>query len=206
MKYSFLIVAIFFSLSSNCQDNMSNNELFLRETSTLIKSFNEKKDAEVLRLAYLKLDNVNVYKESNTAKRHQIRAATVILWVKIVNLIDENLPADFDPENTVPMKVQPDPGKDGIGYTPGTDPLSIKDPIERAAYEKKIKDNRKAQALYQLNLQLSHINRPISNAMSRFIVLAYQNNEADQKEIKTVIDTTVKRADRKETLLNILPK
>lgn len=183
---------------------MSKNNELLRDAAALIEEFSKGKEVEQLRLAYLKLEGVSIYEEANVASRYKARVTASGLWIKILNLIDENLSPDFDPDKTVAMSIMPPMTKQGVQFPPGVEPLRLTDAEDRKKYELAIAENKKAQQRYKLELQLSQINNQIKESSRDYFVLAYQSTDADQQEFKMLINAEVKSTARKKSLLELV--
>jgi TfoX/Sxy family transcriptional regulator of competence genes len=183
---------------------MSNNEQIIKEVTALAEQFESKPDAELLRQAYQKLESVRPYAEPNPVNRLRLRAAASGLWIRLLNLIDTYLSADFDPEDTVPIR--PELPKDGQGqeYPPGTDPQTIRDPQERSKLINATADHRKAQERYRLQMHLYRINEQLTESARNYFVLAYQSSKPEQEEFRTLIQAGIKRADRKAEFLKFV--
>lgn len=184
---------------------MATNEQILKEVSTLAEHFETRPDSELLRNAYQKLETIRPYMEQNPVAKLKIRASTSALWIRLLNLIDAHLPADFDPEKTVSLKPEFPQGPDGMPkYPPGTDPQTIKDPQERSAYMKTVSDHRKAQEGYRLSMHLYNLNEQLTESARNYFVLAYLGTKPEQQEFKSLLETGIKRADRKTEFLKFV--
>lgn len=181
---------------------MSQNLLIIRDVVAMLEQFESKPDSELIRHGYQKLESVKIHAEPNPAARLKVRAAASAAWIRMLNVTDAVLPADFDPEQTVPLKPELPAGQGGQPkYPPGTDPQTIRDQQDRSEYIKAITDHRNEQELYRVRMHLYRINEQLSESARNYFILAYQGTRPEQEELKKLLERGLKREDRKAAFL-----
>jgi hypothetical protein len=183
---------------------MTENEKFLKEAQSKIKAFESERESERLRESAMALENINLTKEYNPTIRKKLRAESLKLWLTLLQILDENLQSDFNPEDTPELIVQPPPNSDGTVRRPGTDPAKIDDPKTREEYEKAIVKNREKQENHRLQTQLLRLNERIPLRAEEFINSSYNSSATDQEELKSAIEKIIQKPERKAELLKSL--
>ncbi len=204
MKQTLLATLLLVLLMAGCVSKglcMSNNEQIIKDVTTLTEQFESRPEAELLRQAYQKLEGIRFHTETRPEVRLKLRAATSGLWIRLLNLVDLHLPADFDPEQTVQVKPPQFKGRDGELYPPGVDPQTIRDPQERSAYIKTLTEHRRAQEAYRLRMHLYRLNDQLSESARNYFILAYLGTKPEQEEFRATIAAGIRRADRKAEFL-----
>lgn len=180
---------------------MTENQKYLKEAHTHTKEFETQLEPELLRSAYMALENVILAQENDPKLRAQLRMDCLFLWLYLLQLLDRFLDPGFNP-NDVPEKlVQPPPIPGGVVLRPGADPALIDDPKARAEYEKAIAANRAKAEQYRLQINLRRLDEQITLRAEAFIRNSYTFAPSDREEVKTAILTTIKNPQRQEGLL-----
>ena len=200
MKQLVLAFLILFTQSFNTLPSMANNnnQEILAKVKKLTQQFDKEKDPELLRVAYQKLEGINLNNEPDQLTKTTLRKAVSELWIKMLNQIDENINLDFDPEKTIVMQPPVFTAKNGQQYTP-IDLQTIKDSADKVAYIKILDAHEKAQSDYQMQLYLKQMNEQIPPSARKYFVKAYPEN--DRIEIKLLVKHSVKSKARQKELL-----
>lgn len=180
---------------------MTDNQKYLKKAQAYAKEFAETKDPECLKQAYLTLEDVLLLEEDNSEIRGQLRKDSLYLWLQLMELLDQFLDPNFDPEDVPARAVQPPPTSEGVLYPPGADPAKIDDPMARAHYEKAIADNNAKIANYSFQTKLRRLDERITLRAEEFIRNFFTSAAGDQEELKAAIDGMIKTPRRKEELL-----
>jgi hypothetical protein len=183
---------------------MTSNQRYLAEAQANATAFEKKQDPDLLRQAYLALENVDLAAESDSAVHKQMRIQLLYSWLQLLQLLDRFLDPNFDPEDVPQLLVQPPPTSKGVVYPPGADPKLIDEPKARAKYEKEIAENKAKTVHYNLQIKLQRLNERIPPLIETFIHTSYTPDIQDQAELKTAIDTLIKNPQRKKHLLKHL--
>ena len=183
---------------------MTENQKYLKEAQEHAKEFEDKAEPELLKQAYLALENVLLLEEKDPQVRGQLRTNSLYLWLRLIHLLDHSLDPNFDPDDVPETVVQPPPTSKGVVYPPGADPALIDDPKARAEYKKAIADNQDKTVRYELQTDLRRLDESIAPRAEEFIQNFYTPAPRDQKELKTAIDKTIKEPRRKADLLKLL--
>ncbi|MFN0106931.1 MAG: hypothetical protein ACKV2U_33160 [Bryobacteraceae bacterium] len=183
---------------------MTNNEKYLNEAQAHFKKFEAELEPERLREAYMAIENVIPVQEPDPKTRAQLRKNCLVLWLQLVQILDQLVDPRFDPEDVPENLVQPPPTNGGIIYPPGADPALIGDPTARARYEKEIAANQKKTGNYRLQLHLSRLNERIPKRAEAFIKSNYMPARRDQEELRNAIDKMIHNRKRKADLFQLL--
>ena len=183
---------------------MNENQKYLKEAREHAKGFEDNLEPELLKQAYLALENVLVLEEDGPEIRGQLRTDSLYLWLDLIGLLDRFLDPDFNPDDVPERAVQPPPTSEGVVYPPGADPALIDDPNARAEYKKAIADNEAKTSHYGLQTKLRRLDERITPRAEDFIRKFYTPAPRDQKELKTAIDKIIKDPRRKADLLKLL--
>lgn len=183
---------------------MNDNHQYISEAKALTKAFDDEKEPERLREAYLALENVDIYQEPKQKMRNLLRLECLSAWLNMINTMDGSLDKDFDPNAPVEMQVQPPPTSDGTKFPPGTDPARIDDPEAREKYEKAIKVNQEKLANYRTQTYLNRIKDDIVLSAKTFILTTYTPVPSDQLELKTAIEKILEDPARKEDFMGLV--
>lgn len=183
---------------------MNENQKYMKEAREHARGFEDKLEPELLKQAYLALENVLLLEEDDPKMRGQLRTNSLDLWLHLIQLLDHSLDPNFDPDDVPEEIVQPPPTSGGVVLRPGADPAKIDDPKARAEYKKAIADNEAKTAHYTLQTKLRRMDERITPRAENFIRNFYTPAPGDQKELKTAIDKTIKDPRRKAGLLKLL--
>jgi hypothetical protein len=183
---------------------MTENQKYLVEALGHVAEFEAEQESELLREAYMALENVLLVQEHDPSTRAKLRAGCLSLWLNLLRLLDRYLDPDFNPEDVPVNLVQPPPTLEGVVYPPGADPALIDDPKARAAYEKAIAANRAKANHYRLQIGLRRLNERIPPRVEAFVRDSYTSGLGDQEELRTAIEMIIKDPDRKAGLLKLL--
>jgi hypothetical protein len=183
---------------------MTNNQKYLSEAEAHEKEFEVELEPERLREAYMALENVNLQEEGDPGIHRQLRAKCLSIWLDLVQLLDRYLDPNFDPRDVPEKIVEPPPVQGGVVLRPGADPALIADPKARAEYKKAIAANRAKANRFRLQINLHRLNERIPPRVEAFIRASYTSAPADQRELKTAIDTMITNPRRKADLLKLL--
>lgn len=182
---------------------MTENEKYLKEARARVKDFEDEREPERLREAYMALENIILSQEPDLKERTQLRRDCLYLWLELLQILDKNVDPDFNPENVPARLIQP-PTSQGVVYPPGADPALIDDPKARAEYEKAIAANREEANNYRFQIHLGRLNESIPPRAKAFISNSYISIPNDQEELKTAIDRIIKTPERKGELSKLL--
>jgi hypothetical protein len=183
---------------------MTENQKHLKEAQAHTKAFEDKLEPELLREAYLALENVLLSEEDDPDILRQLRAESLNLWLHLIQLLDRFLDPKFNPGDVPGRVVQPPPTTGGVVYPPGADPALIDDPIARAQYEQEIAANRAKTVHYAMQVKLRRLDERIMPRAEAFIRNSYSSTPSDQAELKTAIDKMITNTQRKAMLINLL--
>lgn len=205
MYYSVLIgIAISVAAVIAGGKTMGDNEKKLKAARSLVQAFESEKEPERLNEAARALQSVNLRREYDAVKRHELRAHCLATWLQILQIIDSNLQPNFDQRDVPPKSVQPPPTSSGVVYPPGAAPAVIDDPKARAEYEKAVKENREKQENYRLQIYFKRLNEDISPVAEDFIRNSYVRVQNDRDEVKAAVEKTITDQTRKDRLISIL--
>lgn len=179
---------------------MTENQKYLREAQAHAKEFENQLDPELLKQAYLALENVLLPEENDPKISGQLRTDSLHLWLYLIQLIDHYLDPNFNPNDVPEQLVQPPPTSEGVVYRPGVDPALIDDPKMRIQYEKAIAANEAKTNHYVLQIKLRRLDERITPRAEKFIQNFYTSDPCDQEELKTAIDKIIKKPERKRKL------
>ena len=183
---------------------MTENQKYLKEAQVVANEFEKKQDPELLKQAYLALENVNLQKEYDSKTRTQLRTNLLALWLHLIQLLDRFLDPNFDPADLPELSVQPPPTSEGVLYPPNADPALIDDPKARAQYAKDIAANEAKIIHYGLQTDLRRLDERIVPRAEAYIQNIYGSGPDDQEELKSAIDSFIENAERKERLSKLL--
>lgn len=203
-----LAISLLIILNVTCiltvEKPMNENQKYLKEAREHAREFEDKAEPELLKQAYLALENVLLLEEDDPKVRGQLRADSLYLWLRLIGLLDSSLDPNFDPDDVPEMTVQPPPTSKGVVYPPGADPALIDDPKARAEYKKAVADNRAKAIRYELQTDLHRLEERVTPRAETFIRNFYTPAQGDQKELKTAVDKNIKDHKRKADLLKLL--
>src|SRR5215204_32512 len=182
---------------------MTENKKYLKQAAELIKAFESEKEPERLNEASMALENVNLIQEYDAPTRHELRAESLALHLTLLQILDKYLDPKFDPEDVPSTIVQPRLS-DGTVLRPGVDPAKIKNPQDRAEYEKAIAENRAKARNYRLQTELRRLNERLPSRTELFIRESFTSSDEDQKVLKTAIDVAIENQKRKAELTKLL--
>ena len=131
--------------------------------------------------------------------RSKQRFQCLELWLTIIQTIDKNIDAAFDPNDVPTLNVMPPPLKNGTQLWPGADPALIDDPKAREEYQKAIKANREKQERVLIQSQLRELNETIPDGAVKFINRSYP--DAERSEPRDAIKKIIESESRRELLL-----
>lgn len=184
--------------------SMTKNETYLDQAQVLSRQFKDQSEPERLREASMALSNIVLAQEHDPGTRIQLRAKTLLLWLHLLEVLDDSLDPNFDPSAVPEKLVQPPESPDGEILRPGASPDRIADPIARAEYEKAIEANRAKQRKYRIQLQLHRLDGQLGSQAESFVLSAYSSTPSDQKELSAAINEVIKHPARKARLLKLL--
>jgi hypothetical protein len=182
---------------------MKDNEKYLTEAQARVKEFEVELEPELLREAYMDLENV-ILLQADEQTHPLLRARSLSLWLHLLQLLDRFLDPKFNPDDVPQTGVQPPPTSKGIAYPAGADPALIDNPRARAEYEKAIAANRAKANHYRLQIILRRLNERIPPRAEAFIRNSYTSAPGDQEELRTAIEEIIKDPQRKGGLLKLL--
>jgi hypothetical protein len=184
---------------------MTENETHLKEAQADAQGFQDKREPDLLRRAYVALENVILAKEGDPGARAQLRTSSLNVWLRLLELLDRFLDPEFNPDDVPERLVQPPPTSGGVVHRPGADPALIDDPVARAQYEEAIAANKAKTTHYVLQTKLRRLDERIVPRAEAFIRSSYTSDPRDQKELKTAIDGIITNPQRRAGLLRLLP-
>ena len=189
--------------SLNCAKvkTMTKNETNLEQSRTNAKEFQATQEPELLKEAYLALENVLLPEEDDPKERGRLRTRSLEQWLHLIQLVDDSRDPNFNADDVPERIVEPPPTS---GLRPGARPALIKDPKQRAEYERAITANRKKAKNYRLQIHLGRLNERITPRAEGFILDSYTQAAADQEEVRTAIEKTIKDPRRKAKLLKLV--
>ena len=177
----------------------TNNDKHLAHAAELIKAFETEREPEHLREASIELENVDLRRVYDKKLRSKQRLQCLELWLTIIQTIDKNIDAAFDPNDVPTLNVMPPPLKNGTQLWPGADPALIDDPKAREEYQKAIKANREKQERVLIQSQLRELNETIPDGAVKFINRYYP--DAERSEPRDAIKKIIESESRRELLL-----
>jgi hypothetical protein len=120
--------------------------------------------------------------------------------------LDRNIDSTWDVKN-VPVQGAPLPSTHGIVYPSGeVDPSTIKDPSERAEYERALKASKDYAKWYDIQYQLRRIDERAMRFVELLLAGMYSNSEGDRQEFEDVLAASPVNEVRKEHLRALMPK
>jgi hypothetical protein len=128
----------------------------------------------------------------------------VVGWLAILEIINEDLDADFNPEELPPSKVSPPPDASGTQLWPGVSPNEVKDPAARQAYIELIEQNRAAIANFVRALDLAEAQSVIIEMAERSLLDAHTTLGLPLAEISALTEAADIRPDDRAVLVAAL--
>jgi hypothetical protein len=191
--------------SINTMDKpMKNNEKNLSDAQSMFNRFATEREPDLLRDSYMTLDNVNLTLEGDESTRNQYRAKSLELWLQLLQLLDQLLDPNFNPDDEPVTLVTPPSTPGGVTYRPGVDPAKIDDPKARAEYEKAIAANRIKTQNYRLQVHLRRLDERLPSRAEAFMRSAFGTSQRDRDELRVAIAASKIGAKRKESLLRLV--
>lgn len=121
-------------------------------------------------------------------------------WLHVLAAIDQESDPHFDPDDLPLGSVKP-PSRGGIGsYPSGIDPKAIADPALRAEYEKALAKNQEKAEKYSYQRGLRLADSQATPDFEKVIHRDYTSSNADQTELRTLIQIAGISAVRKKAL------
>jgi len=199
------ILAVFVATSLLMRNTaMTENEKCIKEAEQKIKEFEAEKEPERLRESAMALENIVLAKEYDAKIRRALRTESLTLWLTLVQILDNRLDPNFDPEDVPEKSARPPLTSRGEVLRPGIDPAKIADPTARAEYEKAIAENREKQDNYRMQFQLGRLNEFIPPRAENFIRNSCSDSDEDQKELTDAIEEKIEKPERKEELMRLV--
>lgn len=183
---------------------MAGNDRYLAEAQTLAKECEVQLEPERLREASVALANVGLAQEHDPRTRTQLRMESLLLWLRLLQLLDRSLDPNFNPADVPEKLVEPPPIPGGEILRPGADPSRIADPKARAQYERAIAANRAKNKNYQTQIHLRRLKEQLPSQAESFIRNSYSSAPGDQRELRTAIDQIITDPARKAQLTKLL--
>lgn len=180
------------------------NQSYLKEAGAHVEEFESQLEPERLREACQALENISLGAERDGGSRARLRAASLSLWLHLLQLLDRYRDPHFDPKDVPQKLVEPPPVPGGIVLRPGSDPALIDDPTVRADYQKAIAANRMKADRYRLQIQLGRLEERIGPRAEAFIRNAYGATARDRQEARTAIETLISNPRRLAGLVQLL--
>jgi hypothetical protein len=180
------------------------NEQYLKEARVRAKKFEQTLEPEQLKESYAALENVYLPDAPDPQTRRRLRGRCLEVWLQLIQLVDQSLDPNFDPDDVPERTVAPPPTAQGGADRPGVDPAKIRDPQARAAYEAAIAANREKARNYRLQVHLRRLDERITERAKSFIRDAYTPASEDRTELRNGIENTLKDRRRKADFLELL--
>ncbi len=168
-----------------------------------IARFEETGDPAALRRAADLLEQMDLRAAEDLAGRRELRRSALDAWVRLLNLIDEKLDPEFDPDDLPELSVQP-PAEHGVQFPPGIDTAAITDPVAARAYEKAMEENRRKAQVYNLQHLLRRLEAKASAAIEDLVKEAYLPIPYDQQELESTLKA-LRKPERRTTLQHLAP-
>jgi len=124
------------------------------------------------------------------------RKSKLVLWLKVLDRIDNKLNRKFDPEDLPSITSEPPPE---LGLPAGVDPSAITDPVARTKYEAAMESDRLKREDYDFQLELHKVNDDLTARFGKFIARDCRQPAAE-REIRGEIDSVIINRDRKSEL------
>ncbi len=127
------------------------------------------------------------------------RADQTTVWMKLLEVIDENIDLSYDTanlKNTVALNLVPPPLSNGMIYPSGVAPEAINDPVVRSNYEAALAENSRRAVRAAFQTQLRRVRTLAALDAERFFRRFYSSSKSDQNEI----DNCVLRAGLSQTV------
>lgn len=164
-----------------------------------LAEFEQKKEPLCLQAAADALDGIDLAKEPEAMKRLVLRRETLEVWLALLELIDKNLDASFNPKDVPSSNVIP-PRVGNVAYPPGVDPSVISDPQARHQYEAALKSNKEHAEHYRVQTWLKRFDTSMSLKVERFIRMSYTTVPGDQREVSETVKKIIKNPKRAAAL------
>ncbi len=168
---------------------MTNNLNYIKKTQSFIKEFEKELDPEKLGEACIELQKVNLKKEHDLRIIIQVRAAALVQWLNLIEMLDEHIEPSFDVSAGVSMKLLS--GNKDDGRT-------------SAERDKAAEDHNKKIRNYNMQVSLARIDHQVTPHAKTFIRKNYTGLPSDQLELKTAIEKGLKKTTRVEDFLKLL--
>jgi len=120
--------------------------------------------------------------------------------------LDRNIDPKWDSKK-VPVKGATPPLTRGIVYPSGeVDPSTIRDPAERAKYERELKASKDYEKRYDVQFQLRQIDERAMRFVERLLAERYTESLADRQEFDHLLAASSVSETRKDRLRALIPE
>jgi hypothetical protein len=130
---------------------------------------------------------------SNT--RRKGATAFLHVWQRLEKAQSEDVESNDLPEENVDIP-------EGVRGFPGMSPKLIKDPIQRAEYEKVIRANKKKIAAYNKRVSLQNSKKRYFSLIKKYLVLTYNIAPYDSRELRALLEAYVKHPDTRASFMD----
>lgn len=164
----------------------------------LIAQFAETGDPATLQRAAELLEQMDLRAADGLAGRRELRRGALDAWVSLLNIIDDKLDPEFDPDDLPAVSVQPQPAG-GVQFPPAVDPEAITDRLVRQEYQKAIEENRRKAQAYNLQHLLRRLEHRATRAIQTLARESYLPVPYDQQELATARQA-IRKPERRSVL------
>jgi hypothetical protein len=131
------------------------------------------------------------------------------LLLQLLDQIDRTRDLNFDfndPNNGSAMNVFPPPIVPPEGFNAGEDPLAIKEPEIRLAYEEAIRENNKKAVRYNFELELQRLDAHTTLIALALISASYEKTPEDTKKLVGFLDVISNPQHKAQIIANLHEK
>lgn len=170
------------------------------EVSELLQQYEKSHDPLLLQRAGEKLESVDLLAVQGSEDRAAARLQTLQAWLAILVRVDLAMDPHFTGDDPPTTKVAPPRVEGAPAYLPGVDPKQVRDPEQRADYERAIERNKQKASHSQRQWQWKALDVEVSEGAARFVKRYYTASPPDQQELRAAMEKTALSKDRQRRL------
>jgi hypothetical protein len=167
-----------------------------------VVKYDQSPDLALLRQSGEKLEGVDLLVIAGLPERQEARLQTLVTWMVILARVDAAKDPNFDPDDKPVTRVMP-PQKPGEpAYMPGVDPEQVRDPTQRAQYQRAIEENGKKAERGQVQWSVQALDMEVTEGAARFIKRYYTKAPVDRQELSRTLEKVGIGPQRQQAILS----
>jgi hypothetical protein len=211
MNTFYIVTVVFFALGMPACSSLRIAQVSLRDGSEWkmkndlsrvnahLEEFEKKNNIDDLQEAADILASVSTTFERYFRTEPKERGEILASWLRIINLIDNNLDPAFDPADVPAISVLP-PGQAGLQYGSGTKPEDIKDPELKKQFEAALEENRRKSEAYAFQTGMRRLNGSVTPNVISFLRQCYASTQKDRESCEAALMSVIKNPKRAAAL------